>query len=217
MKMRRKNAPVLVRSLPFSALEHDRSGAIAEQNAGPAVVPVEDAGECLRPNDERPFRLSQANEIVGERHSINEARADRLDIESGAPFHAQLCLHPSGCRREGLVRRGRREHDQVQVRTRDARLFESFLACLNRQVRSHLACRRDPAFTDAGTLTYPLVRRLDCLCEFLVTDHPFRQVAAASGNLRPSHSADCSLCWGSGIKREMVQLFLDLLVEALER
>ncbi len=44
-------------------------------------------------------------ERVGGDHAVDEARADRLDVEGGAVMHAELLLHDGGGRREGQVGR----------------------------------------------------------------------------------------------------------------
>ncbi len=39
-------------------LENDRAGAVAEQHAGGAILPVEDARECFGADDERAAELA---------------------------------------------------------------------------------------------------------------------------------------------------------------
>lgn len=58
--------------------------------------------------------LADAQEIVGDRQRKDEAGADHLDVEGGAAGHAQRHLHLGRGRGEGIVRRRRRQDDQVE-------------------------------------------------------------------------------------------------------
>ena len=70
-------------------LEHDRAGAVAEQHAGGAVVPVENAREGFGADHERALERASVQEIVGGRQPIHEARADRLQVEGRAAGDAE--------------------------------------------------------------------------------------------------------------------------------
>ena len=61
----------------FLALQHDRASAIAEENAGGAIRPVEDARECLRADHQRPLELSADEEVVGSGDGKDEIRSRR--------------------------------------------------------------------------------------------------------------------------------------------
>src|SRR3977135_387418 len=73
-------------------LEYDRAGAVAEQHAGTAVVPVENARKRLGADDERPLVGPRAQEIIGGRQRKDEAGAYRLQVERGAMIDAERVL-----------------------------------------------------------------------------------------------------------------------------
>ncbi len=64
--------------------EHHGAGAVAEQHAGAAIGPVENAREGLRADHQRALVGAGAQEIVGGRQRKDEARAHRLQVEGRA-------------------------------------------------------------------------------------------------------------------------------------
>src|SRR6185437_15994339 len=72
---RRQDAPVLPAAELRLGFEHDGSGAVAEQDAGTAVVPVQDARERLRTDNDGALGLSGLDEIVGYVETEDEAGA----------------------------------------------------------------------------------------------------------------------------------------------
>src|SRR5882724_11899993 len=86
-------------------LEHDGTGAVAEQHAGAAVAPVEDPRKRLRTDDEGPLVAAAAQEIVGGRQRKDETGAYRLQIEGDAMIDAERALDGDRGRRKGVVRR----------------------------------------------------------------------------------------------------------------
>ena len=56
-------------------LEHDRAGAVAEQHAGAAIGPVEDAREGLRADHQRALVHARAQQSVGGREREDEIRS----------------------------------------------------------------------------------------------------------------------------------------------
>ena len=68
--------------------EHDRAGAVAEQHAGAAVVPVENSRKRLRRRSPAPLEGAGAQEIVRGGQREDEARAYRLQVEGGAVIDA---------------------------------------------------------------------------------------------------------------------------------
>ena len=65
-------------------LQHDGAGAVAEQHAGAAVLPVEDAREGFGADDEGALELAGLEEVVGDGERVDEARAHRLHVEGRA-------------------------------------------------------------------------------------------------------------------------------------
>jgi len=60
------------RPLPFGRLQNHRAAPSPEQYAGAAIVPVEDARERLRADDQRGLSLAGLDEIVGGRQTIDK-------------------------------------------------------------------------------------------------------------------------------------------------
>ena len=87
------------------------------------------------------LRLARADEIVGDGQRIDEARAHRLDVEGGSPRScpARACTLVAVAGK-GIVGRGRRQHDQVDVAAVDARPRPSASrGRVERQIGGHLA------------------------------------------------------------------------------
>ena len=101
--------------------EHHGAGAVAEQHAGAAVVPVEDARD--RPRRRPPARSGTCPRrtnwsAVAQR--VDEAAAHRLHVEGRAARRAELRLQHAGRAREDHVRRGGGDDDEVEVAGGDA-------------------------------------------------------------------------------------------------
>ena len=166
--------------------QHHGAGAVAEQHAGAAVLPVEDARVGLGADHQRRPHLPALDEVVGDRQREDEARAYRLHVEGGAAGHAELGLHARGRRREGIVRRAwwRRRSDR-RLAARGRRPSSARSGGARRQVGGQLAVGRDVPLADAGAGDDPLVGGVQLMREFGVGQHPLRQVGAAADDLRP--------------------------------
>ena len=64
-------------------LQHQGAGTVAEQHAGAAILPIENARERLCADHQGALRLAALDEVVGDVRRIDEARADRLHVEGG--------------------------------------------------------------------------------------------------------------------------------------
>lgn len=90
--MGRQHAAIGERALAGAGFQHDRAGAVAEEDASGAVLPVEDAREGLRTDDERGLGGARGQELVGRREREDEARADSLEIEGDTAIDAERGL-----------------------------------------------------------------------------------------------------------------------------
>ena len=104
-------------------LQHDRARAIAEQHAGRAVLPVEDPREHVGADHQHALVHAAQDELAAGRQSVHEAaaapRSDRTRRLACAP---SAVLHQRGRRGHvRVVRRARRDDDQVEVVRLDAR------------------------------------------------------------------------------------------------
>jgi hypothetical protein len=85
-------------------LEDDRAGAVAEQNAGRPVFPVEEAAERLRADHKGVIRHPALHHIVGDGERVEEAGADGGDVEGDTVVDAERGLDPSRAGGKGLIR-----------------------------------------------------------------------------------------------------------------
>ena len=195
--MRGEDAAIGRRAGLVLRLEHDRAGAVAEQHAGAAIVPVENARERLRADHQRALVGAGAQEIVGGREREDEAGAHRLQIEGRAMMDAERVLDRDRGRRKGIVRRRGRQHDQVDRLRIDAGMFQRRARRVDRQMRRELAFGRDMALPDAGALNDPLVRRIDTGRQFRIGQHLLRQIGAAAQHdrtFRRHETTSCATC-----------------------
>ena len=109
-------------------LQHHRAGAIAEQHAGAAVGPIENARERLGADDDGALELPALEEVVGDRQGVDEARADGLHIEGGALDDAEPVWMRTAV--AGKVRSGVAggADDEVDVERVDAGAHEGLAA-----------------------------------------------------------------------------------------
>ena len=137
---------------------------------------------------QRALECAGAQQPVGGRERVDEARADRLQIERGAMVDAEAGLHRDRGRRESLVGRGRRQHDQIDRLRVDLGMRERGLRRMQAQVRGQFAGRGDAALVDAGALHDPFVGRVDGLRQLGVGEDAARQIAAAAQDNRTYHA-----------------------------
>src|SRR5439155_16181840 len=101
--MRAQDAAVLARSGLTLRLQRDRAGTVAEQYAGGAVVPIEDARKGLRVDHQRTLEFAGLEQTVDGRKPEHEARTRRLQIEGGTAGNAETSLDGDRGRRKGIV------------------------------------------------------------------------------------------------------------------
>src|SRR5689334_1043228 len=178
--------------------EHDCAGAVAEEHAGAAIVPVEDAREDFRADHQRAFRLAGADEVVGGREAVDEAAAHRLHVEGRLALDAELGLQKARGARKDIVRRRGRNDDQVElIRPRIGGL-QRLPARLEREIARALRCLGDAPLADTRALADPFVARLQpARGEVRIGHHVGRQKAAGAGNARVDHGATAATVGGA--------------------
>ena len=102
-ELRGDDAGRVGRTVALARLQHDRARPVAEQHAGRTVAPVEDAGESLRADHQRPLVRPGDEELVGRRDRVDEAGADRLQVEGRALDDAEIGLDLGRDRGKGVV------------------------------------------------------------------------------------------------------------------
>src|SRR5436190_862407 len=76
-------------AVAIGGLKHRRPRPVDEEDSGAAVVPDEEPGEGLGADDQRRLGLSRLDEVVGDGERVDEASANRLDVEGRPPGGAQ--------------------------------------------------------------------------------------------------------------------------------
>ncbi len=167
----------------FARLEHDRAGAVAEEHAGVAVLPVDDGGELLRADDEDGLVNARGDELVGGDQRVEESRSTRPARRTRRRASRRSC---SGCSRRW---RGRR-WSPVQVATMmrstlcgsmppSSRACCAARAPMSLVNSSSAAMRR---WRDAGAAHDPLVRGIDHLFQVGIGEDAVGQVGAGGDN-----------------------------------
>ena len=183
-----KDTAVLARAVLRLRLEHDRARAVAEQHAGGAVRPIENARERLRTNDNGALELARLEEIVSDRHRVDKARAHGLHVECRAFRHAERVLNGDRGRRKGAIRRRGRADHQIDVDGVDGRAHQGLLCRGDTEIRRALAFIRDVALADARPLDDPFVAGIDELCQVRIGHHALWQMRA---NATDDGADDC--------------------------
>ncbi len=160
--------------------QHHRSGTVAEQHAGPAVVPVEDTGIDLGADDQCVPCLAGLDHEVGQPQPVDEAAAHGLNIERRTVPRAELVLKDARRRGKHHVRRGRRNHDEIDVGRRDLRRGKRLARGVKREIARLLGGRRDVPLPDAGSGANPFVARIDALGKLVVGEDLCREIAAGA-------------------------------------
>ena len=137
--------------------------------------------------------------VDGGRERKGEPRARGAQIEAPGTRRANLVLHETRRAREDHVRRGRADHDEVDVGGRQARLVQRPTRRFCREIRRRHARIDDVPLANAGALQNPLVRRLDERLEVGVRHDARRHVGGQRGNRdAPKGTAVRAEHWHSG-------------------
>ena len=178
-------------------LDHDRARSVAEQNERGAVGPVEDLGQDVTADHERPLREARRDHPVCLGERVHEPRAAGEQVVGRRIGHSERVREQRRAGREHHVRRHRRNDDQVDRGCVDACVCKRRKRGRRGDVGERLLLGREPALADPGPLDDPLVRRVDELLEILVGEHALRDVDPQAGDpdrrtvSRPDH--ECSV------------------------
>ena len=99
-------------------------GGVAEQHAGPPVLPVDDRAQAVRADHRDVFVRAAHDEVVGDRQPGDQPGAGQVQVHRAAGDRADLADHPAGRGRADDVRRHRRADQQVQVLGSDPGVLE---------------------------------------------------------------------------------------------
>src|SRR5688572_17755012 len=167
--------------------EHHRPGPVAEEHAGAAVVPIEDAREHLRAHHQSLLVHARSDETIGRGKRIDEAGAHRLHVEGSASLDAELRLQLASRAREDVIRRRGGHDDEINLLGVHPGGRKRVTACFQGEIARGLRLLRDVPALDAGALADPGIARLEAPRELLVLHHALRQVASGADDSRIGH------------------------------
>ena len=149
-------------------LQDDGARAVAEEDAGVAVLPVDDGGELFRADDENGVVDAGGDELVGGDERVKEAGTGGADVIGGGAGGADLALDMAGGGGEGGVGCAGGDDDQVDGLGVNAGLLDRLLGGAGAHVGSAFTLVGNASFADAGAGHDPLVGGVDHLLQFRV-------------------------------------------------
>jgi hypothetical protein len=134
-----------------------RAGAVAEQDARVAILPVHDGGKFFRANDEHRVVGAGHDKLLGNFQTVDKAGAGSLQVEGGGAQRTDFLLDQAG--------RGRKRHigcncchdDQINLLAGNAGVPHCPQGSFGSHVGGELVLRRDVPFFDAGAARDPFV------------------------------------------------------------
>ena len=169
--------------------QHHGTGAIAEQNAGGAILPIEQSRKSFGTDDQRGAVRARRQQRIGDRQGIEKPGTDRRDIEGDAMRHAQFVLDDGGTGGKGLVRRRGGDDDEVDISGGQPGTVESATGGGSAEIGGEFTLGGDMALADAGAFDNPFVAGIDCRGEFGIGEHAGRQIAASADDPGAYHAA----------------------------
>ena len=180
MQVGGENATVRV-ALALTGLQQHSARAIAEQHAGGAVLPVQDAGIDFRADHQNAPRLSEADHAVGHRQAVDEARTGGGEVEAKPFGHAEGGLDAQRRGGKSLIGGAGGHNDDVNVVRPGSGIVQRGLGRLGAHECSGFVRAGQIALADARALADPLVGCVDPGREFVVGDDPLGKIAAYAG------------------------------------
>jgi hypothetical protein len=144
-------------------LQNHSARTVAKQDAGRAVVPVQDAGEHFGADNQRIARTACLDHGVGGCQCIDKAAAHRLYVVRGRALVAQFGLHQARRAGENVIGSGSSHHNQVQILGSNARIFQRLTRGLCCQMTGTNTGIGKMALMNTGTLDNPLIGGFDTL------------------------------------------------------
>ena len=154
---------------PGAGLHRHGGGAIAEQHAGAAIVPVDPAAELVGADHQGAAHAAAADVLAGGDQGKQEAAAGGRDVEGHGVAGPQHPLDPRG-RTEEVVGAGGGQNDQVQVARLPAGMGQGLAAGLAGQAGDRFARAGNVPGADAGAAADPVVVGLDPLTQLGVAE-----------------------------------------------
>ena len=149
--------------------QHGSTGAIAEQDAGVAILPVDEARQHFDPAEQDAPVLTAAQKAFRHGEAIQKAAAGRRQIERRtARRRAHLALHEHRARGQRHIGADRRADYAVDLPGGDPGRGARALPRGRRQIRGRLTGSDDPPGADAGALADPGIRGINLFTQIFV-------------------------------------------------
>mmetsp|Transcript_26789 Transcript_26789/g.44919 ORF Transcript_26789/g.44919 Transcript_26789/m.44919 type:complete len:378 (-) Transcript_26789:97-1230(-) len=120
-------------ALALHALQQHGATAIAKQDAGAAVPPVNEATQSVRADDEHIFEVSTTDHVRGVYQPHHKTTASRCQVVRRRVLRTKLGLHQA-CTAENVVGGGGTEDDEVDILSRHVRHFKCLGRCFGAQI-----------------------------------------------------------------------------------
>ena len=166
----------------FHGADDRRARAVAEKYARRAVLPVHEAGEHFRADDEDVLIEPAPHELRRQRDPVNIAGASRGEIHRPRMGTAELCLYEARRGRNHIVRRRGAYHDEINVVRRESRLLQSRFGRGDAQVGRIFAVRRDVPGLDPRARADPVIRSFHHSFQIFIGKNLFRRIMARRQN-----------------------------------
>lgn len=163
--------------MPLTTMPQDRSaGTIAEEHAGVAIRPIDDARKLFGSDDKDSVVGIGGNKLLRNFDSVEKSGASGAHVETRCIDCTDLSLHETRRAREKHVRRDRGDNDEINVLGSDPGVRDGCFGGFRREIARGLIIRGDSAFVDAGARNDPFGSRLYGFLQFGVGEHFFRDV-----------------------------------------
>ncbi len=138
--------------------DQDRTGAIAEDDAGRTVGVVDDRRHRIRADHQNLGMNAGLNQLGPHLQGVEKTRARRGKVKTPGAVGTELVLHQAGGRGEEHVGRNRGHDDHLDLAGHDASLGKATPRCFHGHVTGRHARLDQVALADAKPLHDPLVR-----------------------------------------------------------
>src|SRR6185436_8531758 len=173
----------------FTRGNNDGAGTVAEQDAGAAIAPVENARIHLRAHYQRVPGLTGTDEQVRNGEPVDKAAAYCLHVECGTARDSQFGLQNASRAGKYDVRRCCGNNNEIDVCAVQARRLQCLLRGMQCQIARQLTFRSHVAAVYARAGPDPFVRGIDCAREIVVGHDFCRQIASGADDSRKRHAA----------------------------
>ncbi len=185
-----EHGAVPVRGAPGAAFLGRRPAGVAEENRPVRLAPREERGVTLRSDQQDAPGGAGADERVADLEARQKPRALHADVDRVRRLEPERASQKAAAARKVVVRRHRREHDEVEVLGAQARVLQGVPRGGQGQDRGGLSAPGEPALGDARALADPLVAGVHQEGQPVVGDHAVRartprtRVRLSSGRAR---------------------------------